>query len=179
MDLSFLPAVNALLNAVATTLLILGRRAVKRLEIDRHRKLMISAFVVSSLFLMFYVSHKVWRNFENTPYNGEGLDRVFYLVVLATHVVLAIAVPALALILIRFGLTGRIASHRRLARIAWPIWMYVSVTGVVIYLMLYPLNPAPPPAARGGEAAAAPLVGSGGGNAGNGAGEAETGRISP
>jgi uncharacterized membrane protein YozB (DUF420 family) len=142
-DLSFLPAVNATLNGVATLLLIRGRWLVRRGRIDAHRRSMLAAFGVSSLFLLFYVAHKVWRDFEHTPFNGEGAAQVFYLAVLATHLILAMAVPFLAIALIWLGLQGRIDRHRRLARIAWPIWVYVSITGVVIYLMLYQLNPPP------------------------------------
>jgi len=136
--------VNASLNVIATGLLVAGRVLIRRGRIDAHRRTMLAATGVSAVFLAFYVTHKAWRGFENTPYRGEGLDRVFYLGVLFSHLVLAMAVPVLALLLIRLGLTGRIASHRRLARWAWPIWMYVSVTGVVVYAMLYPLNPAAP-----------------------------------
>lgn len=143
MDLSFFPALNAALNATATVLLVLGRVWIRRGQVDRHRRAMLCAFAVSSLFLACYVAHKVWRGFESTPYHGEGLARAAYLAILASHVTLAMSVPVLALVLVRLGLSGRIARHRRLARVAWPIWMYVSLTGVVIYLLLYPLNPAP------------------------------------
>jgi uncharacterized membrane protein YozB (DUF420 family) len=143
MDLSFLPGVNAALNGVATILLIQGRRFVKAGRIEAHRNTMLASFAVSSLFLLAYVLHKASKGFENTPYDGTGLDRILYLVVLATHVPLAMSVPALAAFLIFFGLRGQIGRHRRLARIAWPIWLYVSVTGVVIYVMLYHLDPIP------------------------------------
>ena len=143
MDLSFLPGVNATLNAVATVLLVWGRRLARRGDIAAHRRVMLSAFGVSTLFLALYVTHKAWRSFENTTFHAEGAAKAAYLALLASHVVLAAAVPVLAITLISLGLRGRIASHRRLAKVAWPIWMYVSVTGVVIYLLLYPLNPAP------------------------------------
>jgi len=136
-DLSFLPTVNAALNAIATGLLVLGRRFAKRKELEAHARTMVAAFGVSSLFLVFYVSHKVWRSFENTPFPGEGAARGVYLLILATHVVLAMTVPVLAICLIWLGRSDRRDAHRRLARVAWPIWIYVSVTGVVIYGMLY------------------------------------------
>ena len=104
---------------------------------------MIAAFSVSTLFLALYVTHKVWRDFETTAFHAEGIAHAAYLALLFTHVTLAMTVPVLAIVLITLGLRGRIARHRRLARVAWPIWMYVSLTGVVIYLLLYPLNPAP------------------------------------
>lgn len=140
MDLSFLPSVNASLNAVASVLLIAGFIQVRRGRIEVHRRLMVAAFATSCLFLVLYVAHKVSRNFENTPFLIESL-RPMYLGILASHVILAAAVPGLAITLIVLGRRGRIVGHRRLARWAWPIWMYVSVTGVVIYWMLYHLSP--------------------------------------
>jgi len=141
MDFSGLPPINAALNACATGLLFYGRRLIKRGDIERHRQVMLSAFGVSSLFLLLYVSHKVSRNFENTTLNVEGWAKSAYLVLLGSHVLLAMTVPVFALLLIRFGLKDDRSRHRRVAKIAWPIWMYVSVTGVLIYLLLYPFNP--------------------------------------
>ena len=142
MDLSFLPAVNAALNATAGALLVLGRRLARRRRIDAHRRVMIAAFSVSSLFLALYVAHKASRGFANTTLQVAGAAKLAYLALLFSHVALALAVPPLAIALIVFGLRGRIARHRRLARWAWPIWMYVSVTGVVIYVLLYQIAPA-------------------------------------
>jgi uncharacterized membrane protein YozB (DUF420 family) len=143
MDLSGLPAVNAALNAVATLLLIRGRMLVKAGRIEAHKRAMLSAFAVSSLFLALYVAHKASRSFENTTFNAVGAAKTAYLAFLASHVLLASTVPFFAIVLIRYGLRGEIARHRRLARIAWPLWMYVSVTGVAIYALLYHLNPLP------------------------------------
>ena len=143
MDLSALPALNAALNAVAAALLLRGRWLIRRGHVDAHRRTMLAAFAVSSLFLALYVLHKAARGFESLTFHAEGLAKAAYLALLASHVVLAMAVPVLALSLIAFGLRGRIARHRRLARVAWPIWMYVSVTGILIYLLLYHWNPAP------------------------------------
>lgn len=145
MDLSALPAVNAGLNAVAAVLLVLGLLLARAHRVTAHRVTMGSAFAVSTLFLVLYVLHKWSRGFENTAFHAEGAAQAAYLAVLASHVVLAMAVPPLALALIALGASGRVARHRRLARWAWPIWMYVSITGVVIYVLLYHLNP--PPAA--------------------------------
>ena len=141
MDLSFLPPVNAALNAAAAVCLVVGRRLVRQGRIAAHRRSMLTAFALSSLFLAFYVAHKVSRSFESTPFHVEGAAHVAYLALLASHVVLAMAIPPLAITLVTLGLRGRFASHRRLARFAWPVWMYVSVTGVLIYLLLYQLNP--------------------------------------
>ncbi len=143
MDLSFLPGVNASLNAAATLLLVSGLLLIRRKRVQAHRRVMLSAFAVSTLFLVLYVLHKAWRGFESTSFHGEGLVRVAYLVILSTHVVLATTVPVLAVLLIRLALKRRFDAHRRLARVVWPIWMYVSVTGVMIYAALYHWNPAP------------------------------------
>jgi len=140
-DLASLPAWNAALNAVAAALLLRGRTLARRGEIAAHRATMLGAFAVSTLFLISYVIHKVSRDFESTTFHAVGLAKAAYLALLFSHVVLAMAVPPLALTLILFGLRGQIARHRRLARFAWPVWMYVSVTGVAIYVLLYPLNP--------------------------------------
>lgn len=141
MDFSLIPPINAALNATSMALLIYGRRLVRQGEIERHRRVMLSAFGVSTLFLVLYLGHKVSRNFENTTFNVEGWGKVAYLVLLASHVLLAMSVPVFAIWLIRLGLRDDRERHRRIARIAWPVWMYVSVTGVLIYLLLYPFNP--------------------------------------
>lgn len=141
MDLSFLPAVNASLNAIAALLLVRGRLLARAHRVAAHRRNMTAAFAVSSLFLVLYVAHKWSRDFENTTFHAAGLAKAAYLVLLASHVALAIAVPPLAIALIALGARGRVESHRRLARWAWPIWMYVSVTGVAIYGLLYHLDP--------------------------------------
>lgn len=143
MDLSFLPAVNASLNAVAALLLLVGRRLARAGRVDLHRRVMAAAFAVSSAFLALYLVHKWSRGFESTTFHASGAAKVAYLGLLSSHVTLAMAVPLLAIAMIALGMRGEVERHRRLARWAWPIWMYVSVTGVAIYLLLYPLNPAP------------------------------------
>ena len=143
---SHLPAINASLNATATVLLVVGFVLIRRRRIDAHRNVMIAAFVVSSVFLVFYLLHKFWRYGEggglHTTYNGTGALKIAYLLMLATHVVLAMVVPVLAIWLIRLGLRRADARHRRIGWIALPIWLYVSITGVLIYFMLYHFNPA-------------------------------------
>ena len=141
MEFPFLPTLNAGLNATAIVLLLRGRALAKRREIGAHRRTMITAFVVSSAFLAGYLLHKYLQGFQNTTLEVEGVARAAYLVLLVSHVVLAMTVPVFAVVLIALGLRGRIERHRRWARIGWPVWMYVSVTGVVIYLILYPFNP--------------------------------------
>lgn len=142
MEWPFLPTLNAVLNAAAIVLLVRGRGLVKRQEIDAHRRTMIAAFAVSAVFLVSYLLHKYLQGFTNTTLEAGPVLRTAYLAMLSSHVVLAMTVPVFAITLITLGLRGRIERHRRLARVAWPIWMYVSVTGVLIYLVLYPFNPA-------------------------------------
>jgi uncharacterized membrane protein YozB (DUF420 family) len=142
LDLSFLPAINATLNGVAGLLLVVGRMLIKRGRERAHRTVMLSAFGVSSLFLVLYLAHKASRGFENTTFNAVGAAKTAYLALLFTHLTLAMAVPVMAILLLRYALRDERASHRRLARIAWPVWMYVSVTGVLIYFLLYQFNPA-------------------------------------
>ncbi len=144
MDLSFLPTVNASLNTAATVLLTTGLVFIRKKRVDAHRRSMIAAFGISCLFLTLYVIHKVWRGFEHTPFNGEGAAKLAYLLILFSHLVLAMTVPVLAIAMIRLGLRGRLDAHRCLAKLAWPVWLYVSVTGVVIYVMLYHLTPSAP-----------------------------------
>lgn len=142
MDLDFLPAVNAALNAAAACCLVAGRRLARRGRVVAHRRTMLAAFALSSVFLVLYVAHKAARSFENTPFHADGAARAAYLALLASHVTLAMTIPPLAIALVTLGLRGRFVPHKRLARVAWPIWMYVSVTGVAIYVLLYHLNPA-------------------------------------
>jgi len=143
MDLSFLPTVNASLNACAAVLLVLWRWIARQGQIAAPRRTMLAAFATSSLFLALYVLHKASRGFESTTFHAEGVAKLAYLGLLFSHVVLAMTVPPLAIALVVLASRDQRERHRRLARVAWPIWMYVSVTGVAIYLLLYPLNPGP------------------------------------
>lgn len=136
-----LATTNAALNAAAALLLWRGRGLARSGRVEAHRRTMLGAFALSAVFLVLYVGRKAVFGFESQTFHAQGPVRAAYLFLLATHVVLAMAVPVLAVVLIRLGWTERRAAHRRLARWAWPVWMYVSVTGVVIYLLLYPLNP--------------------------------------
>jgi putative membrane protein len=138
---SLLVHLNAALNATAFVLLVVGLVLIKQRRINAHRNVMISAFAVSAVFLVFYLLDKAIKRGVHTPYNGEGLIKSLYYVMLITHIILAAAVPVFAIWLIRLGLKRNDAKHRRIAHIAYPIWMYVSITGVLIYLMLYWFNP--------------------------------------
>lgn len=133
-----LPAVNASLNAIAATLLVIAWLLIKRRRIQAHRRVMIAAFTASALFLVSYVTYHA--NAGSRPYDGTGWLRTLYFSILIPHVLLAAAVLPLAIVTLRRGLARDDVRHRRIARITLPIWLFVSVTGVLVYLMLYQLN---------------------------------------
>ena len=133
--LSDLPALNATLNGIAGLCLLAGYYFIRQRQIARHRAAMIGAFAMSTLFLISYVIYHA--NIGSKPFQGQGPIRIAYFTILITHIILATAVVPLALITLSRGLKRDDARHRRIAKITWPIWMYVSVTGVVVYLMLY------------------------------------------
>lgn len=140
-----LPTVNALLNATAAVLLVVGYRLIRQGRVEAHKRTMLSAFAVSIVFLACYLVYHFYV--LHVPFAGPPAVRVVYLAILLTHVVLAACVPVLAVVTIWLGLADRRAAHRRWARWTLPIWLYVSVTGVIVYLMLYHLWPGPPQAA--------------------------------
>ena len=139
MDLSIsdLPALNATLNGLSAVCLVSGYALIKRGERLMHQRCMIAALVLSSLFLVSYVVYHA--NAGSRPFPGQGIIRPIYFVILMTHVVLAATIVPLALITATRGLRSQFDRHVRIARWTFPIWLYVSVTGVVIYLMLYQL----------------------------------------
>ena len=134
MDLSFLPAVNACLNTTAAVLLLCGFVAIKRGRRDVHRRFMVGALSVSVLFLISYLSYHSQHG--DTKYPADAPLRAFYLVVLATHVLLSAILPFLVAMVVYRAARGRFDQHKKLARITFPIWLYVSVTGVMIFFML-------------------------------------------
>lgn len=136
-DVMMLPAVNATLNGIATVLLVWGYVLIRRKRWEQHKKVMMAAFITSIVFLASYVTYHALRGGMSTPFGGEGAIRTFYYVLLITHVILAAVVPVLAIISINRGLSRRYDKHRRIAKWTFPIWLYVSVTGVLIYFMLY------------------------------------------
>jgi uncharacterized membrane protein YozB (DUF420 family) len=136
-DVMMLPAINATLNAIATVLLLIGFYFIRQGKRDAHRATMIAAFSTSVLFLACYLTYHSIRAGVSTPFGGEGLIRPLYYFILVTHVTLAAAVPVLAIITLKRGLARRFDPHRRIARWTFPIWLYVSVTGVIVYFMLY------------------------------------------
>jgi protein SCO1/2/putative membrane protein len=132
-----LPSINAALNATAAVLLVWGYTLIRRKRIQRHRKVMTAAFVTSCLFLVCYIAYHVQVGSVHFPHTGA--IRTVYLSILTTHTILAAIVPVLAIITLRRGLAARYDRHRKIARWTLPIWLYVSVTGVVVYVMLYHL----------------------------------------
>ena len=135
MSLHDLPTVNATLNATAAILLVWGFTLIRRKRIDTHRKVMITAFCVSSLFLVCYLIYHF--QVGSVPFRKAGPIRTVYFTILISHTLLAVTVPVLAIITLRRGLSKRFDQHRRIAHWTLPIWLYVSVTGVVVYMMLY------------------------------------------
>jgi putative membrane protein len=142
MPLTDLPVVNATLNGTSAILLLLAYRAIRVREIDRHRKLMLSAAATSTVFLATYLYYHARVGSVRFP--GQGPVRTLYFAILISHTILAAAIVPLVLRTLYLGLKRRDASHRRIARWTLPLWLYVSVTGVVIYVMLYRLYGAVP-----------------------------------
>jgi putative membrane protein len=135
MPLTFLPSLNAALNALATVLLVTGWVLIHQRRIEAHKKCMIAAFATSVLFLISYVIYHA--QVGSKPFTGTGLIRTIYFSILIPHVILAAAVPPLALVTLARGLKRNDAAHRRIAKWTMPIWLFVSVTGVIVYVMLY------------------------------------------
>ena len=138
MTASDLPTLNAALNATSAVLLATGYYFIRTGRRDRHRACMLAALGVSALFLASYAVYHV--QVGSVPFEGTGTMRTVYFVILITHVVLAIAIVPLVLITVSRALSGRFDRHRAIARWTLPIWFYVSVTGVVVYWMLYRLR---------------------------------------
>jgi len=148
MDATDLPAVNASLNAVSLVLLLAGYHQIRRGNVRRHKRLMICAFAVSVSFLTCYITHRIMVG--EYRFGGQGWIRPVYFVILISHVLLALTVPFLASTVLYLGLRDRITRHRRWAKLTLPIWLYVSVTGVLVYLLLFRLyTPIAPHAATG------------------------------
>jgi putative membrane protein len=135
-DLSFMPAVNACFNGLAACLLLAGWVAIKSGNMALHKRLMVSAFATSSLFLIGYVTYHYAHG--DTKFTGTGAIRVLYFVILISHILLSTAVVPMALASFYFAFKKRFITHAKVARILFPIWLYVSITGVVIFFMLKP-----------------------------------------
>jgi uncharacterized membrane protein YozB (DUF420 family) len=134
------PAINAALNLTCFVFLVLGRVAIARDDVALHRRRMLTAFTASSIFLVSYLIRFATTGAHRYP--GEGWDKTVYLITLFSHMVLAVVLVPLVIGALRRALRGDFPAHKRLVRFTWPIWMYVSVTGVLVYLMLYHLAPA-------------------------------------
>jgi uncharacterized membrane protein YozB (DUF420 family) len=137
MDVSSLPAVNATLNGTTTVLLIIGRALIAKKQVTAHRRVMIAAVSTSALFLISYLTYHAQAG--SVRFQGQGWVRPVYFAILLTHTVLAAAIVPMVLVTLARGLRGNFDRHRAIARWTYPVWLYVSVTGVVIYVMLYHL----------------------------------------
>lgn len=135
-ELGFMPGVNAALNALSATLLLLGLVAIRSGRREIHKRLMVSAFAASTVFLVGYVLYHYAHG--DTPYQGVGNIRIVYFTILISHVLLSIVMLPMILTTFYLAARDRLASHKRLARWTLPIWLYVSLTGVTIYFMLRP-----------------------------------------
>lgn len=132
--LPFLPALNCVLNGCSAVCLVMGYRAIRRGQVRTHMRWMISAFVCSTVFLVSYILHHHLHG--DTKFPPENSLRPIYLIILATHILLSVAALPMIFMTFFFALSQRLAAHRRLARFTFPVWLYVSVTGVLIFLFL-------------------------------------------
>jgi len=129
-----LPALNALLNSASTVLLLFGYQAIRQRDFSRHMKFNLTAFITSSLFLISYV---IYHNFHgSTPFTGEGFIRPVYFFVLISHIILSALVVPMILTSFYLAFAGKLKLHRKVSKVTFPVWLYVSVTGVVIFFML-------------------------------------------
>lgn len=142
MTLNDIPALNASLNALATVLLTIGFIQIKRGNREAHRKVMFSACIVSAVFLVGYVAHKILIRGVHTPFGGEGAIRTVYYTMLISHILLAIAIAYLVPRTFLFAIKGNYERHKAWTKWTFPIWYYVSVTGVLVYFFLYQWWPA-------------------------------------
>lgn len=135
-DLSFLPMMNAIFNSFTTVFLLAAFWAIKQQDIKTHRNFVLAAFSSTTMFLLTYVTYHFLT--ESTKYGGAGILRYIYLFLLLTHIVLAIVIVPLALFSLFSGMNRQVDKHRTIVRWTLPLWLYVSVTGVVVYLMIRP-----------------------------------------
>ncbi len=135
-DTGFLPPVYATMNGLTAVFLVLALIAIRNKRITLHRNLMTSALVFSALFLVLYVIYH--STSDSTPYGGEGTIRSVYFFILISHIILSVIIIPLVLVTYVRGLSARYDKHRRIARITFPIWLYVAISGVIVYLMISP-----------------------------------------
>src|SRR5215471_20339452 len=136
MSISQLPALNAILNSVSAILLITGYIFIRQKKINAHRAVMISALITSTLFLTSYLIYHFSKELGPTKFQGVGIVRPIYFLILITHTILAITIVPMAIVTFSRALKKRFAFHRKIARWTLPLWLYVSVTGVIVYIML-------------------------------------------
>jgi putative membrane protein len=137
--IAYLPHLNAILNSTCTILLIIGYFLIRQRRINAHRNFQVAAVITSTLFLISYLTYHYYHG--DTRFTGQGIIRPIYFTILITHVLLAIVIVPLVLITLFRALRLDFVRHRWIARITLPLWLYVSVTGVIVYLMLYHLYP--------------------------------------
>ncbi|MEJ8758267.1 DUF420 domain-containing protein [Pontibacter sp. H259] len=135
-DVSFQPPLHAILNSLTAIALIVGYYNIKRNNVKVHRAAMLTAFGLSAVFLVSYVTYHFLG--ERTIYGGEGVLKYIYYFVLLTHIVLAVVIVPLVLLSVYFGITNQLARHRRISKWTFPIWLYVAITGVLVYLLISP-----------------------------------------
>lgn len=135
-DVSFLPTLHAILNSLTAVALVIGYYSIKKGNRKSHRNAMIVAFGLSSIFLVSYVTYHFLG--ERTIYGGEGLLKGIYYFILLTHIILAVIIVPLVLLSMYFGITEQYVRHRRISRWTFPTWLYVAVTGVLVYIMISP-----------------------------------------
>jgi uncharacterized membrane protein YozB (DUF420 family) len=141
MNISFFPPLNAILNATSGLLIVIGFLFIRRRRIAAHRACMLAAVTCSSLFLVSYVTYHVGFGAGVTRFTGTGAVRTFYHVLLLSHTIMAITVVPFVIVTLTRALRGQFLRHHSIARYTFPMWLYVSVTGVIVYLMLYHLYP--------------------------------------
>jgi putative membrane protein len=137
-----MPAVNASLNALSGVFLVIAYVLIRRKRVQAHKRFMLAACTTSILFLICYVTYHTMKGGVVTRFTGTGAIRTFYLTMLTTHTILAVTIVPLAILSVRNGLKMRVERHRRIARWTFPLWLYVSVTGVLVYFFLYQWFPA-------------------------------------
>lgn len=135
-DVSFLPTLHAILNSLTAVALVIGYYQVKHKNTKAHRAAMLTAFGLSAIFLVSYVTYHFLG--ERTIFGGEGVLKYIYYFILLTHIVLAIVIVPLVLLSVYFGITSQLSRHRRISKWTFPIWLYVAVTGVLVYVMISP-----------------------------------------
>jgi putative membrane protein len=144
--LQIFPHLNATLNASAGVFLLTGFYFIITKQVARHRACMIAAATISAIFLVSYVTHHAIRTYYfglgPTKFAGEGIARPIYFTILTSHTILAVVIGPFVILTLWRGLKGRFDAHKRIARLVYPVWLYVSITGVVVYLMLYQIYPA-------------------------------------